>query len=143
MDIRQQPMIILPNSYILYINFNVLKSLLNKETYDNISDYALQLIDKILQNYSEFELHMDLNGFTASSMATHGILLKQFCTKIVGKDNPCTKNLKYMHIYNTPHMMSTIEQICSPYTDSSTANKYTYHSKKASSQLLNDLFNDY
>jgi len=143
MNIRHQPMVILPNSYKIYINFNVLKTLLNNDTYDNISDYALQLIDKILQNYPEFELHMDLNGFSASSMATQGDLLKRFCTKIVGKDNPCTKNLKYMHVYNTPHMMSTIENICSPYTDSSTANKYTYHSKKVSPQLLNDLFIDY
>ena len=93
MDVRHQPITILPNSYKLYINYNILKTLLNKDSYDNISDYTLLLIDKILQNYPEFELHMDLN--------------------------------------------------CSPYADSSTADRYTYHSKKVSPQLLNDLFNDY
>lgn len=143
MEIRQQPMIIIPNSDKLYINYNTLKTLLNNNTYENISDYALHLIDEILQNYHEFELHMDLNGFTATSMATQGNLLKQFCTKIVGKDTPCTEKLKYMHIYNTPHMMSTIEQICSPYTHPSNANRYTYYNKKDSHNLLNMLFSGY
>ena len=143
MELKTQPMVILPDSYKLYINYNTLKTLLKKQTYDNISNYALSLIEQILKTHSEFELHMDLNGFTATSIATQGDLLKNFCTKLVGNDTPCTKKLKFMHVYNTPHMMSTIEHICSPYTDSSNADRYVYHSKKDSIQLLKTLFNRY
>jgi len=143
MNLRDQPVTQLPGSDILYINYNTLKTILNTTTYENISDYTLNLISTIVASHPLFEIHMDLNGFTASSCASQGDILKKFCNKIVGAGTQYTSKLKYMYIYNTPRIMNLVERIVAPYADSNHADKYVYYNRNESKPKLIDLFNKY
>jgi len=127
---------IIPNTNKVYFNYEIFKLYANSDNYQDIYNYLLYLIDICIDNYQNFEIHMNSKSFTISACErykTFVLLLTQECLKKRGNYSIL---LDKFYVYFTPNSISNIIQICSPFIDSLVKPKFILYDKKESEELL-------
>ena len=79
--------------------------------YDQILDRILNLLKNSCENNETYEIHVNLEGFTMTSVERHKAVIEQFCQRM--NETKYFDYMHIMHIYNTPSMIDAISNIFS------------------------------
>jgi hypothetical protein len=132
-------MFIVPNTNKIYFSYEMFKLYANDDNYEIIKNNLLSLVQLCIHNFSNFELHMNINSFTVSGCERHKkfvILLTQQCLQ--EKKNYSFLLTKF-YVYYTPITISNIIQIVTPLIDPVVRPKFVLYSKSESDDLLKNL----
>jgi hypothetical protein len=93
----------------IYINYPLFKLYANQEIYDRIIDYIMESIFQIITKYINFEVHINIDGFTISA----GERYKEFINMIFFKvfSSNYAVRLYKMYIYNPPSVIEYLKPI--------------------------------
>jgi len=130
---------IVPNTNKIYFSYEIFKLYANDDNYEIIKNNLLSLVQLCIHNFSNFELHMNINSFTVSGCERHKkfvILLTQQCLQ--EKKNYSFLLTKF-YVYYTPITISNIIQIVTPLIDPVVRPKFVLYSKSESDDLLKNL----
>ena len=129
----------IPNTNKIYFSYEMFKLYANDDNYEIIKNNLLGLVQLCIHNFSNFELHMNINTFTVSGCERHKkfvILLTQQCLQE-------KKNYSYLltkfYVYYTPISISNIIQIVTPLIDPVVRPKFVLYSKSESDEILKNL----
>lgn len=129
----------IPNTNKIYFSYEMFKLYANNDNYEIIKQKLLELIQSCIQNFSNFELHMNINSFTVSACERH----KRFVISITQQCLQEKKNYSYLltkfYVYYTPNTVSNIIQIVTPFIDPVVRPKFVLYNKNDSEQLLKNL----
>jgi hypothetical protein len=130
---------VIPNTKTIYMDYPVFKSYATAANYDRIIHHILQLIDQLIFNHNEFNIHVNLLSFTFTAAERYSQMLQMFCETICTKTHTnfkYTDYMKKMHIYNTPNTIHLITPLLSKFTNDSIVDKIAYFSKEQSVDTL-------
>lgn len=94
------------NENKIYINYPIFKLYVHNEIYDIIINYIMNCILKIKNEYNNYEIHININGFTISAAQRYYEFINNIFNILFN-----VKNINYLYkiyIYNPP---STIEYL--------------------------------
>lgn len=138
-DLLSKSMFIIPDTYIIYVDYTVIKLYANPDNYDYITSYLVLLYDRCIMAYHTFEIHINLKSFTISAAERYKHAIQNFSQKCMDSSMRYSEKMKFMKIYNTPSMMETISRLLKPFFDPSILEKLVLYSKDESQPLINTL----
>ena len=100
----------------------------------------LVIITTILSEYSNFEVHIVLEGFTISAAERYKSVIQHFCNKCMTSQTRYSQYISGMYLYYTPSMMDSISALLKPFIDTSINHSITMYSKADSPAQLKQLF---
>lgn len=92
----------------IYVDYPVFKKFVNPSNFENIINYFVMLVNKILLSYSNFQLHINLHYFSVSAIEKYKGLLCLFYEKY---KTIYVEHIDSAHIYYTPSYFATIKFI--------------------------------
>ena len=137
--LMKNTMFIIPNTNKIYFSYEMFKFYANDDNYEIIQKNLLDLVQTCVHNFSNFELHMNINSFTVSGCERH----KKFVISLTQQCLQEKKNYSYLltkfYVYYTPNTISNIIQIVTPFIDPVVRPKFVLHNKNESEELLKNL----
>lgn len=133
---------VIPNTKIIYMDYPVFKCYATSTNYEKIVSHILKLIDQLICNHNEFNIHVNLSSFTLTAAERYSQMLQLFCETICKKTNTnfkYTDYMKKMHIYNTPNTIHLITPLLSRFINDSISDKIAYFSKEQSVDTLRNI----
>jgi hypothetical protein len=128
-----------PNTNKIYFSYEMFKLYANHDNYEKIQKHLLDLVQICIYNYSNFELHMNINSFSVSACERH----KKFVLSLTQQCLQEKKNYSYLltkfYVYYTPNTVSNIIQIVTPFIDPVVRPKFVLYTKNESDDLLKKL----
>jgi hypothetical protein len=104
----------------VFIDYKIMKQLLNENTYDMIFDHLINVTKEILLHNQFINMHVCLKGLTITDMDKHRSfvlrIIKTFSEQFPNKLNVC-------NLYKTPVIFSQIFGLISMFIDKVTINK--------------------
>ncbi len=139
-DLLKCTVYIIPNTNRVYLDYPLLKQYANSNNYEEVVSYVIAVLEQCTKIYGEYEMHIDLKGFTITAAERYKLGIQLFCNKCCAQTETQFANLlKHMYIYNTPSVIETITRLFAPFMDPSIPKKLVYISKTDSPQLLEEL----
>lgn len=123
----------LNDSNKIYISYPLYKTYAIENTYQIIVDRIIQYIFHVLKSFPTFEMHIDLDSFTATAFQRNMTVFQIYY------DTCCKSGLNYdknsldrIVIYNTPSVIQSLSTLIIKLTDKSIKEKITllYKQKK-------------
>lgn len=133
---------VIPNTKTIYMDYPVFKCYATSTNYEKIVSHILKLIDQLICNHNEFNIHVNLSSFTLTAAERYSQMLQLFCETICKKTNTnfkYTDYMKKMHIYNTPNTIHLITPLLSRFINDSISDKIAYFSKEQSVDTLRNI----
>lgn len=127
------------NSNKVFFNYAIFKLYAHPENYDAIVQSVLNVYDEILLDYSDFEAHIMLEGFTISAAERYKGAIQLFCHKCMNSSTKYSKLTKAMFIYYTPSMIENISAMLRPFIDYNVSERIVMYSKAESPTRLREL----
>ena len=137
-DLLKCTIYIIPNTNRVYLDYPLLKQYANSNNYAEVVNYVIAVLTPCTQMYGQYELHIDLKGFTISAAERYKLAIQLFCSKCSSNTEFATL-LIHIYIYNTPSMIESITRLFAPFIDPVIPKKLVYLSKTDSPQLLEQL----
>ena len=129
----------IPNTNKLYFDYIVFKMYASPSNYKTIIQYMIFKIQKIIQDYGNFEMHMNMKSFTVSATERYMDAIRLFCNECYINDEMFSNSLLQMYIYNTPCVINTISSMVLKLLSHEIRSKITTISKDNSIEHLNNL----
>lgn len=99
---------IIPNSNKLYFSYPLFKTYGNPENCGDMSMYVKEhLITQILQTRPNFEMHVNLKGFTVSACQRFFSAIKW----LFDENTDLTERMVHLYIYHTPNVIDQIRKL--------------------------------
>ena len=133
---------IISNTNKVYLDYTIFKLYATPELFDIIIQKAIYLFEKCIENYGNFEVHINLNSFTISAFDRYNQIISKFCLECLNNNSNFTTNVTNLFIYNTPNMIDILKNLIKPFIDNSIANKIIFLNKKESEKLISELLNN-
>lgn len=133
---------VIPNTKSIYMDYPIFKCYATSTNYDKIISHILTLIDQLIGQYNEFNIHVNLASFTLTAAERYSQMLQLFCETICKRTNThfkYTDYMKKMHIYNTPNTIHLITPLLSKFINESISDKIAYFSKEQSVDTLRNI----
>jgi hypothetical protein len=142
-DLLQQTVFIIPNTNQIYLEYPLLKQFANNSNGEEIINYIISMINHCIIIYGQYEMHINLKGFSISAAERYKSSIQLFCTKCCNQNlntnTSFAKLLINMYIYNTPSIIDTITKLFSSFMDPCIPQKLVLLPKDTSSKLLDVL----
>jgi hypothetical protein len=132
---------IVPNTNKVYINYPALKLFANLSNYESFVNYTQSLFLKCMNQYGNYECHINLESLTVTAVERHKKLIEIFA-----RDPSQTGGIEYTqyltvaYIYNTPSVIDSITKIISYLLEPELMQKIVTYSKADTSLKLGELF---
>ena len=143
-DLLQNTVYIIPNTHNIYIDYPVFKLFATNANSEEIINYIISMLSNCIYKYGQYEMHINLKGFSISAAQRYKNSIQLFCDKCYNitshSDMKFSKLLVKMYIYNTPSIISNITSMFSAFIDPAIPQKLRFYSKDESQQLLDNLF---
>ena len=130
----------IPNTNKIFVDYTVLKEYAHSSIYLPAITYYLNLILSIIHKYGNFEVHINLNGFTISAAERYKECIYIFCNECIKHETQFAKQMSQMYIYNTPGVIEGILAFFSKVIAPEITNKVILINKTDSPKVLNELF---
>ena len=137
---------------LVYIDYPLFKLFANTDNSTEIVNYIINILVSCINEYGQYEIHINLKGFTISAAERYRPGIQHFCNQCCRiashKDvsvidpnivTPFTSKLNKMYIYHTPSVMEHITRMFSPFMNPTTIHKMIFYPKNTSEQLLEEL----
>lgn len=139
-DLLRCTVYIVPNTNRVYLDYPLLKQYANSNNYEEVVNYVISVLAQCTQLYGQYEMHIDLKGFTISAAERYKLGIQLFCTKCCAQtETQFADLLMHMYIYNTPSVIENITRLFAPFMDPVIPKKLVYLSKIDSPRLLEQL----
>ena len=139
-DMINRTIFLIPNKNKLVFDYTVFKLFATSDNYDAIVQRVIEYYDLLLTQYSKFEVHIILEGFTISAAERYKSVIQHFCNKCMTSQTRYSQYISGMYLYYTPSMMESISALLKPFIDTSINHSITMYSKADSPAHLKQLF---
>ena len=144
MDLLQNTVYIIPNTNKIYIDYPVFKLFATNDNSDEIINYIISILSHCIYIYGQYEMHINLKGFSISAAQRYKNGIQLFCNKCYNitsqSDVKFANQLIKMYIYNTPSIIENITSMFSAFIDPTIPQKLCFISKDESQQKMDILF---
>lgn len=130
---------IIPNTNIVYFDYIVFKMYANPENFVIIVNYVIELFQSCIEQYGNFETHLNINTFTISSFDRYKQIINIFCTKCFNNNTTYSQYLKCLVLYNSPNIIDTLTILIKPFIEQKVSYQTIILNKKDSIAPLNVL----
>jgi hypothetical protein len=131
---------LVPNTNNIFIDYTIFKTYAIPENYSKIVEYILKLFDYCIDNYGEYNSHVNLDTFTISAAERYKSIIECFLTHCISSNSEYSLKLKCLYIYNTPNTFQNISKILMKFIDPIVKKKFIFYDKKTSGDILRKLF---
>jgi hypothetical protein len=139
-DMINRTIFIIPQKNKLIFDYTVFKLYATSENYDTIIQRVIESYDLLLSQYSRFEVHIILDGFTISAAERYKSVIQLFCNKCMTSQTRYSQYITGMYLYYTPSMMESISTLLKPFIDPNISHSIFMYSKAESPAILKTLF---
>lgn len=130
---------IIPNTNRIYFDYPVFKTFANPDMFEPFVSYIYQLIYKIIQQYSQYEMHVNWQTYSVSAHKRYKDLYQVFLTKYENTDINFHDNLSNLYVYYTPTVIQLISNIMTQLLHPVILGKIILYNKTDSEELLHQL----
>jgi hypothetical protein len=130
---------VLPNTNKVYFDYTVFKLYANPSNYDSIIQTIIRTFDTCIDQYGDYESHMNLNTFTISALERYKPIIITFCKDFLKNNPKYIEKLARFNIYNTPSMIDMAIHVVRPFVNESVLKKVVFISKIESEKLISEL----
>jgi spore maturation protein SpmB len=132
----QKTVYIIPNTNSVFIDYTCFKLYAIPDHYEKIVNYILSLFHYCIDNYGDFNIHINIDSFTVSAAERYKSIIDLFIkTCMIANRGYCAK-LKAMYIYNTPQTFQNISKMFGSFADPMLKDKIIMYDKKNSAYSL-------
>jgi hypothetical protein len=128
--------IIIPNSNKIFMDYTVFKLYANPSNYNDIITYLYRLIQYCIDQYGNYEVHVNLDTFSVSSCHRYKDILKMYCDVCLNNATDFNVKLIKVYLYNIPNVFESISQILNPFIDKIVISKMVKFNKIDTKQIL-------
>jgi hypothetical protein len=101
----------------VFFNYVFFKTFAHPTVYETIVNAIFSNICDAVNKYGSFEIHINMQSFTATAAQRYKDIIKLFCFRCLHRDAAIAGYLKMMYVYNSPKMIETIAHIFSGFVD--------------------------
>lgn len=130
---------LIPNKNKVYFDYTVFKQYACPENFGVIVDDVLAKCIDCSNQYTMFEVHVNLASFTITAAERYKSMIEMFCNECFRRDTRFTERLVCMCLYNIPTMIENISRILLPLIPPEVRPKLRLYSKNESHALLVEL----
>jgi hypothetical protein len=132
---------IIPNTNRIFIDYLFFKTFALPSNFQYVIDRFISLLIQTIDTYGTFQLHIDLNTFSATAAERFQKVFQMYY------ESCCAIGLFYdiskidvICIYNTPVIINILSNLIVRYTDDSIKKKIKYFNKDVSQELITNIF---
>jgi len=130
--------VIIPNCNRIFMDYTVFKLYANPSNYNDIITYLCKLIQYCIDEYGNYEVHVNLDTFSVSSCHRYKDILKMYCDVCLNNSTEFNIKLIKVCLYNIPNVFETIAQILNPFIDKIVISKMIKFNKIETKNILDD-----
>ena len=131
---------IIPNTNKIYMDYLVFKTYATPQNYVYIAQQIIILFDKCIDEYNDYEVHVNLDTLTISGCERNKNILSVITEQTLNGKREYANILNKLYIYNPPSIMDTVFRIARPYMNPIIMQKVILYSKKDSGLHIHTLF---
>jgi hypothetical protein len=121
---------VIPNTNSIYLDYCVFKMYANDENYQLVVDKIIDLILETIKNFGSFNLHINLDSFTVTSLERiQGVFTMYYDSCIKKGLFYDSKTIEKIKMYNSPSIISSIMMMLVKHTEPSIKNKIVTFSR--------------
>ena len=139
-DVLEKTIYIIQDSEHIYFDYTVFKLYAHPSNYCKIITHLLKLLNHCIDKYGRYEIHINLNTFSISSLERYRECIDLYCNECLKSHTEYYKNIVCMHIYNTPSVIDTISNVLSKMIHPEVKQKVKKYGKEESEVLLQQIF---
>lgn len=138
-DMLQKTIYIIPDKNKLIFDYPVFKLFATNDNFEAIIQRVIEYYDILLNKYTNFEVHINLDGFTISAAERYKSVIQVFCNKCMNSQTRYTTYITAMYLYYTPSMIDNISTLLKPFIDPIILQRIVMYSKSESPALFTPL----
>ena len=138
-DMMKRTIFILPGKNKLVFDYTIFKFFATSDNSEAIIQRVIELYDVLLSEYSNFEVHIVLEGFTISAAERYKSVIQLFCNRCMTAQTRYTTYITAMYLYYTPSMIESISTLLKPFVDPIISERIVMYSKSDSPALFQQL----
>lgn len=124
----------------IYIHYPTIKLFIHDEIFEVIIDHLLSLYDECIIKYGNYNLNINLHGFTISAAERYKTIVNLFSKKCVEKYNHNNdKYIEKIRIFNTPSIIEYIVKMFKHLFPNNIDHKIEYYNKKDSVSIMKNM----
>lgn len=129
-DLMKKSVYTIPETNVVFIDYPILKTFLCEDIYDYSINYLLQEYQNNINKYGNYQVSVNLKGFTVSAAQRYqkGIIL--FTNKCNESNTKFSEIMSEMVILNAPNMIQSIQNFLKPFMDPIIFSKITIKTNK-------------
>lgn len=135
-EMIESTIFIVPGTNNIFFDYTILKLYANDNNYQIVINHMLNLYDIILLEYTDFNIHMNLNTFSPSAVERYKSMIQKFCESCMNSKTLYSEKFNHMYLYNTPIVIDTIMVFVKPFVDPNIAERITKYNKTESESLI-------
>lgn len=122
-ELMKKSVYTLPDTNIVFIDYPILKTFLCEDVYHDCINYLLNEYQMTINKYGNYQVTVDLKGFTISAAQRYqkGVIL--FTDKCNESTTKFSEIMTKMTILNAPSMIESIQKFLKPFIDPQIVNK--------------------
>ena len=107
-DLISKTIYIIPDTNIVFLDYTLFKLFANPDNYEFLVNNIILLFQNRIDNFNNFELHVNLDNFTISSLERYKSIINTFINKCLSNNTTYIFSMNNIHIYNVPKSFDTI-----------------------------------
>jgi len=134
-DLMNQTFCIIPNQNRIIFDYRVFKLYGNPNNYMEIVDNVLRFCTWCSNEYTNFEIHVNLATFTISSAERYRDIIILFCDECTRRDTRFTECLISMNLHNVPNIIDQISKLLMPLIPPDVRPKLRIYNRQQTAEL--------
>jgi hypothetical protein len=122
----------IPDTNMVHIDYTIMKTFASPEIFDTISDYIINRLAQVEDQYGILEVALNFDGFTISAAERYKDLIKVFCNHCLKNNTDFSITITRFVIYNSPSIIDNVKHIFIPFVEDSLKPKIILVAKKDS-----------
>jgi hypothetical protein len=130
--------VIIPNCNKIFMDYTVFKLYANPTNYNEIITYLCNLLQYCIDEYGNYEVHVNLDTFSVSSCHRYKDILQMYCDVCLNNSTDFNVKLIKVCLYNIPNVFDSISLILNPFIDKIVISKMVKFNKIETKQILDN-----
>ena len=124
----------------LYFDYTVFKTYMNNSIVNDVLDYTIKLMQKLIQTYGSFVFHVNMDTYSITAHERYKHIYSLFFESCTKRDVDFNHHVSYVYVYNSPKILITLSPFFSSFLGRSVVQNVKMYSKTESKTLLHKLF---
>jgi hypothetical protein len=138
-ELLNNTVFLLPGKNIIFIDYQVFKIYMVKEIYPLLIRHFIQLLNKLLNSYSTFEVHVNLKSLTISSLQKYSDIFSLFYDICDKEQIIFSKYITKCCLYNVSGSIDAISKLIKQFVDDSVKKTVLFYNEKESEDIMKNI----